>query len=546
MDWRGRWGRREFLRGLTAGGATAVAAPVLGAVLDACAGEGPAVTTGGTVSFAISTEPKVLSPPVHTLAIESTVMSAIFAGLVRMRADGSIEPDLAESYRVEDGGMTYRFRLRDGLRWPDGRPLTSRDVLFTYQTYVDPRTRTSYLVGWDRVDRVETPDAATAVFRMKEVFAPFLIAVGGNPVLPEHVLARSQDIRKDPFNRAPVGAGPFTLRDWQTASQIVLEANPHYWRGRPRLDRLVFKVVPDAATQLNQLQAGEVDIIAVAEAAQWDQVRSMAPRVTTSSYDDTRYVLVQLDEYVFLKDLAVRQALDHATPKRDIVQGVLRGLATPGYADVPPGSPYFLAQVEHHDYSPDRARALLQQAGFTLRDGVMTRDGQALEVPIYTIASSPTFVQVAQVLKEAWSRVGVRTDVTTMDASTLFSNQGPQWNGRDAALIFSWAQGVDPYNYVNWSSTQIPNGEDDPGENAERYANPVMDELVVRGGAIADPAQRRPIYDQIQQVLAHDVPVLFLYWPKALYACGARVRGFRPNAFGGVLDGVWIWSRTGP
>lgn len=536
--------RRRLLRRFALGTAIAITTP-LGSLLEACAGPRAdgAARAGGTLSFALSTEPSVLNPPVHTLAVESLVMSLLFPGLVRMNAAGNFEPDLAESYRIEDGGMTYRFTLRAGLRWQDGSPLTASDFLFTYQTYLDPRTRTAYLLGWDRIDRVETPDDRTVVYRVKELFAPFLGAVGANPVLPRHVLAGTADIRKDPFNRSPVGCGPFKLTDWQTASQIVLDANPNYWRGRPRLDRVVFKIVPDATVQVSQLQVGEVDIVSVADPAAWDHVRSLAPGIATAAYDDTRYALVQLDEYRFLKDVRVRQALDYATPKQDIVGGILRGLATPAYTDVPPGSPYHV-DVERHDYSLDRARGLLTAAGFTAQDGVMTRDGEPLEVPIYTLPTQPVYVQIAQVLKESWSKIGVRTSVTTMDAATLFSDRGPQWNGRDAALIFSWGQGVDPYNYVNWSSKQIPNGEDDPGENAERYANPTMDELVVRGGQVADQGQRKKVYDQIQAILARDVPVVFLYWPKALYAYSSAIRGFRPSAFAGVFDGAWAWSKS--
>jgi peptide/nickel transport system substrate-binding protein len=536
--------RRELLRRLAVAGGTALAAPPLGAIATACGGSsGAPVRTGGTVSYAISNEPRVLNPPIHSFAVESTVMSVIFSGLMRARSDGTFQPDLAETCRIEDGGLTYRFTLRRGLRWQDGAPLTSRDVLFTHRTYVDPRTRTTYLLGWDKIDRVESPDATTVVYRMREVFAPFMVSVASSGVLPQHLLGATRDIRKDPFNRAPIGSGPFRLRSWQTASQIVLEANPHHWRGRPRLDRLVFKIVPDAAAQINQLAAGEVDIIGVGQPAQWDQVRAMTG-VSTVTHDDTRYALVQLDEYGALREVAVRQALDYATPKQDIVRGILRGLATPAYADVPPGSVYHLANVERHDYSLDRARRLLQQSGFTMQNGVMTRNGQPLQVPIYTIPTSPTYLQVAQVLKESWSKIGVQTDVTTMETATLFSSQGPQWNGRDAALIFSWTQGTDPYNYVNWSSHQVPNDENAPGENVERYSNPVIDELVVRGGQVADVGMRRQVYDQVQQILAHEVPVIFLYWPKALYAHSTRVNGFQPNAFSGEMSEVWSWTKS--
>jgi peptide/nickel transport system substrate-binding protein len=535
--------RRELIRRLALTSAAVLAAPALDAVLAACAGSAArSVPAGGTVSMAIGVEPQVLTPPIHTLAIESAVMELLFPGLLRIARDGSFQPELAQSYGIEDGGMTYRFALRPDLRWQDGVPMTAGDVRFTHELTTDPATKTTYLSGWDRVDRVEVAGDSTVVFHMKEAYAPFLSTVAVGAILPRHVLGAVRDLRHDGFGRNPVGCGPFKMRAWDSGSQIVLEANGSYWRGRPALDRFVFRVVPDAVTQVDQLATGEVDIAAI-QPAQWDQVRALSPAVATAAYDDTRYVLVQLDEYDALRDVRVRQALDFATPKDDIVGGVLRHLAVPAAADVPPASPYFDRTVRPRPYDLDRARGLLGEAGFSLRNGVMTRDGRALEVPIYTVSTVPTYVQVAQVLQASWTRIGVRTDVTTMEAATLFSGRGPQWNGRDAALVFSWAQGIEPSNYVNWSSTQIPGGEDDPGENAERYVNPVVDDLVTRGIRTTDPAARRRVYGQLQQILARDVPVIFLYWPKALYAYGSRLHGFAPNAFSGLFDGVVDWTK---
>jgi peptide/nickel transport system substrate-binding protein len=534
--------RRELIRRLALVGATALAAPSLDTLLEACGGP-PARSprTGGAVSMAIGVEPQVLSPPIHSLAIESTVMELLFPGLLRIARDGSFQPELALTHGIEDGGMTYRFTLRPGLRWQDGTPLTAADFQFTHQLLVDPRTGTTYLSGWDRIDRVEADGDATVVFRMKEAFAPFLSAVASGPVLPRHVLGGVQDLRHDPFSRNPVGCGPFKLQAWESGSRIVLEANGAYWRGRPALDQFVFKIVPDPVTQVDQLAAGEVDIAAI-QPAQWRQVQAMAPAVATVDYDDTKYVLVQLDEYDALKDVRVRQALDFATPRADIVKGILRNLADPAVADVPRGSPYYDGTVTGRPYDLGRARSLLGQAGFTLQGGVMTRSGRPLEVPIYTVSSAPTYVEVAQVLQASWTTLGVRTDVTTMDTATLFSNRGPQWSGRDAALVFGWAQGIEPSNVINWSSTQIPNSETDPGENAERYANPLVDELVVKGIQTTDLTARRQVYRQLQRILASDVPVIFLYWPKALYGHSARLRGFAPNAFSGLFEGVAGWT----
>jgi peptide/nickel transport system substrate-binding protein len=535
--------RRRLFQSVGLAGATAIGLPVIGAALDACAGGGSRVNGGATVTYAISTEPRVLSPPTHTLAVESTVMSLLFGGLLRMTAKGDFEPDLAETYIASSDYMTYRFRLRKGLKWQDGLPLTSRDWKFTWQVYVNPKTASFYVLGWDKIEAVETPDDRQIVVHMKAPYAAFLVNVASDTILPQHVLQRDFDtVPRSSFNHNPVGCGPFRLKSWRAGAELVLEANPHYWRGRPLVDRFVFKIIPDVATQLMQLRTGSVDVMSPT-LDQWSQVRSMAPEIAHLAYPGTTYVLVQLDEYVFLRDPRVRQALDYATPKTTIVKDVLAGLAEVGYADIPPESPYYEPRVERHVYDLARATALLQEAGFSLQNGAMTaRDGRQLAVPLYTIGSSRRLVEIAHLIKQSWLELGVKTWVQGMEGEALFGNGGPQWNGKDAGLIYGWDQGVDPDDYVNWNSTQIQANADAPGDNDGRYVNPDIDRLTVQGQAQPDPAQRKQIYSRIQQILAADVPAIFLCWPRSLVAYNSKLKGFRPNAYAGPLWNVYQWS----
>ena len=537
--------RRTMTRLLAAGVVGGLATPALAALTEACAGKRPAAARARhrTVTYALTTEPNLLNPPLTGLIVEGLVMSLIFPGLLRLRADGTFEDHLAQSHAIEDGGMSYRFQLRPGLQWEDGQPLTSRDWAFTHGVYVDPASGAQSSAGWDQVASVETPDDRTVVVRMKQPFAPVLFYIGCGQVLPAHVLSETRDMQRSTFNRRPVGCGPFKLARWDTASQIVLEANDRYFRGRPRLDQFVFKIEPDAETQLNELRTGAVDIVNITAASLWQEARSLAPEIATVSYDDTKYQMVVYVEYDFLRDVAVRQALDYATPKRDIVSGIMRGLATVAYGDVPPGSAFFEPKVEHHDYDLGHARRLLLQAGFTLRDGVQFKNGRPLTVPIYTRAVSPTLTQVAAVLKQRWERIGVRTgDVIALQDASLFSASGPLWSGKDAVALYGYGQGPDPYNYTNWSSAQIPADPDAPGSNLGRYANPELDRLLVEGGRTTDLPARKEVYARIQQILAHDVPVTFLYWPKTLYAYASSLTDFHPNVFTGPLWNVDTWS----
>ncbi|MGH7869366.1 MAG: ABC transporter substrate-binding protein, partial [Candidatus Dormibacteraceae bacterium] len=426
--------RRELLRRFALTGVGVASAPLLGTALQAC---GSSDSSGNLVAYAISRSPNVLNPPIHTLLIESTVFGLIFSGLVKPGQGGNFAPALAEDYQTLDGGMTYKFSLRQGLKFDDGQPLTAQDWKFTWQAYINPKTATSYLTGWDKIDQVETPDDRSVVIHMKQPYAAFMQNVATNPVLPQHILqADFNNLSKSSFNRQPVGCGAFRFKSWQTAAQITLEANQYYYQGRPKLDQFIFKIVPDSNTQINELQTGAVDLIDVTP-AQWDKVKSLSG-VNTSSYLDATanamYYLIQLDEYDFLKEVKVRQALDYATPKQQFVTDLLKGLAEIAYTDQVPDSPYYNPNVEKHDYNLEKAKSLLSEAGFTMQNGTLSRDGKPLEVPLYVLKTNPELVQLAQVLKERWSSIGIKTEVIPQESATLFGQGGPFYNGQDGAV----------------------------------------------------------------------------------------------------------------
>lgn len=500
-----RLSRRQALRGAGLVGAAALAGPALGTVLEACGGGGGGASN--TVVFSIATEPKVLNPPVHTLSVESTVFSVLFPGLLRPDGKGGFVPDLAEDYQAQPDGLKYTFKLRKGLVFDDGQPLTAKDVRFTWQAYVNPRTATSYINGWDQVASVAAPDDSTVVFTMAAPYGSFLINLGCNPVLPQHVLQSDFDnLPKSSFNRKPVGAGPYKFKSWQTASQITFTANPHFHRGTPKIQTLVFKIDPDENTQVNELQTGGVDVVPVT-AVNWNKVKSMQG-VSTYSFDNFPYQLIQLDQWPglpgqFLSDVKVRQALAWATPKQAYVKDILKGLGRVADADVAPISPYYNAAVQKYTYDLSKAGSVLQDAGFTLQGGVMTRGGAPLTVPIYVLKSNPALVQFAQVLKESWTKLGVKTDVAAMDASSLYGDDGPQYNKKDAAVIYAWGAASDPDDFVNWNSTQIPANAEAAGDNNGRYSNPEMDRLTRAGQIEPDAARRKQIYGRIQEIPGH-------------------------------------------
>ena len=502
------------------------------------AGAGPAP---GTLVLVASDNPDNLNPYLHSLLASQQVYRFVFDGLYRINRDGDWEPALATGERISPDGLTWTYFLRPGVRWSDGRPFTSADVRFTWQLVTNKDVHISYATGFDRIAAVDAPTPATVVFHLKAPYAPFREQVAAAPVMPRHVFEglSADQINHAPFNQKPVGTGPFAVSEFATDDHVTLTANPYYWGPKPRLRQIVVRIVPDQNAQVNLLQAGELSILGGVPPARLGEIRRF-PGVTLQRYLAPVYALIQLDEYQFLRDVRVRQALDFATPKASIIKDIMRGQAEPAAGDMVPNGPWANRRLSPRPYDSARARALLRDAGFAPgRDGVLAKDGIRLEVPLWTVSSRLYFVQAMQLIAQSWRAAGISTETHAVSSAALFGQNGPQWNGKDAALIFSWGQGVFPENRINWASSYIPTDANSPGENAERYRSPEMDELLDQADRTLDAARRRAIYDRIQQLEYLDVPVIFLFWNVNNDAVAANVLGYDATTFGTTPPETW-------
>jgi len=395
--------------------------------------------------------------------------------------------------------------------------------------------------GFDKIASIETPDASHVVYHLKEPYAPFGEQVVGAPVVPEHVLGRlsADQINRAPFNQQPVGTGPFAVSEFVTDDHVTLAANPYYWGAKPRLARIIVRIIPDQNTQVNLLKAGDLSLLVGVPPARLDEIRRMRA-VALKRYLAAVYALVQLDEYEFLRDVAVRQALDLATPKDSIIRNVMKGQAEPAVSDMVPNGPWANPRLRPRAYDPARARQMLRAHGFAPGPGgYLYKGGRRLEVPLWTLSSRQFFVQAMQLIALSWRSIGVYTETRAVSAAALFGQNGPQWNGKDAALVFSWGQGTFPENKINWHSSYIPKDATAPGENAERYSNPEMDRLLEEADRTADDARRRAIYNRIQELEHRDVPIIFLFWFVNNDAVAANVAGYDVSTFGTTPPEEW-------
>ena len=495
----------------------------------------PGSTAGpapGTLVMVVGDNPDNLNPYLHSLAASSAVYRYTFDSLYTVTTTGEWIPALAVGYTVSPDGLTWTFRLRPGVRWSDGAPFTAADVKFTWQLAANKDVHITYATGFDRIASIDTPDPLTVAYHLKEPYAPFRDQVMGAAIVPQHVLGAlaGDQINRAPFNQKPVGTGPFAVSEFVTDDHVTLTANPRYWGKRAKLARIVVRIVPDQNAQVNLLRAGELSVLNV-PVVRLDEVKRM-PTVEIKRYLEATYALVQLDEYGFLREAAVRRALDFATPKASIIRNVMKGQAEPAASDMVPNGPWADKTLHPRPYDPAQARRLLRDSGFTPGPGgVLYKGGKRLEVPLWTLSGRVNFVQAMQVLAQSWRSIGVYTETHAVSAAALFGQNGPQWDGKDAALIFTWGQGVFPENKINWHSSFIPKDATAPGENDERYSNPEMDRLLEEADRAVDEARRHAIYNRIQELEYRDVPVIFLYWLVDNTAVAKTVQGYDVTTF---------------
>ena len=494
----------------------------------------------GTFVTAITDNPDNLNPYLHSLAASSGVYRFTFDSLYTVDMKGDWVPALATGYTVGPDGLAWTFKLRPGVRWSDGASFTSADVKFTWQLATNKDVHITYATGFEKIASVDTPDALTVVYHLKEPYAPFRDQVMGAAIVPQHVLGAltADQINRAPFNQKPVGTGPFSVAEFLTDDHVTLAANPHYWGKKPRLQRIIVRIVPEQNAQVNMMRAGDLSVLSV-PAARLDEVKRM-PNVVMKRYLTSTYALVQLDEYEFLRAVTVRQAFDYATPKDSIIRNVMKGQAEPAVGDMVPNGPWANKTLHPRAYEPSRARTMLLKDGFAPGPGgYLFKQGKRLDVPLWTLSGRPYLVQAMQLIAQSWRSIGVYTETHAVSAAALFGQNGPQWNGKDAALIFTWGQGVFPENKINWHSSFIPKDANSPGENDERYSNPEMDRLLEDADRTVDEAKRHAIYNRIQELLFRDVPIVFLFWLVNNEAVATNVHGYDVTTFNTTPPEEW-------
>ena len=500
-------------------------------------GEAAAPAYGDTFIQASIGEPSNLLPVLASDSASADISGLVYDGLVRYDKNLQLEGELAESWEISDDNLTITFHLRQGVQWHDGAPFTSADVLFTYQLYVDPKTPTAYAEAYRQVASAEAPDPTT--FRVTYTM-PYAPALGswGVSILPRHLL-EGVEVTKSPLSRQPVGTGPYRFVEWKSGEKLVLEANPDYFERPPYLKRVVYRIIPDLSTQFLELQSGGLDFMGLTPIQYQTQTDTPGFRRQFNKYEylafSYTYLGYNLRRPIF-QDRRVRQALSYAINKQELIDGVLLGLGQAATGPFKPDTWVYNSDVPRYPYDPERARALLAEAGWrdSDGDGILDKDGKPLVFTIVTNQGNDLRVKSGEIIQRRFREVGVDVKLRVIEwASFLKEFIDP---GNFDATILGWSTGPEPDQYDIWHSSKTG-----PRElNFIQFKNAEVDELLERGRRTFDQDERKKAYDRFQEILAEEQPYTFLYVGKALPAVAKRFRGIEP-APAGILYNFTKW-----
>jgi len=500
---------------------------------------------GDTFVDALTGNISGLIPNVLTDASSFEIGSLIYSGLVTRDKDLNIIGELAESWEFSPDCLDLTFRLRRNAKWHDGRPFTADDVIFTYETMINPKTPTAYREDFRAVEKVEAPDPYTLHVRYKRPHAKALQS-WSIWILPRHVLETyvlEGRLREAPQNRSnPIGTGPYRFSEWKPGEKVVLVANQDYFERRPYLSRIVYRIIPSQATIFLELKAKGIDSAGPGGLTALQFKRQTDFPAFRKAYNKFQY---QDNSYTYLgfnlndprfADRRVRQAFAHAINKRELIDGVRLGLGREATGPYKPGTWAYNPNVRTYPYDMDKARELLAAAGWRTRnaEGILVKDGQPFTFVLRTNQGNDERRKVAEIVQASLKDLGVRVDIQVIEWASFLKEYIKK--KRFEAIILGWGIGLDPDQYEVWHSSKT--GPDDL--NRIGYANPEADEMLEKGRASCVEAERKKYYDRFQQILAEDQPIVFLYFRDALPVISSRVHGIVP-APSGIRYNFNLW-----
>ena len=534
-------------------------------------------------------DPKTFNLPVSQEA--SNVFGYIYEGLINQNGNGELEPALAESWEFAPDKKRIIFTLRDGLKWSDGQPLTVDDVVFTYNDiYLNENIPTDIRdilrIGTSRaLPSVRKLDERRVEFTVPEPFAPFLRYAGGLPILPAHALRESVRTKDSQGNlkflstwgtdtdpKKIVGNGMYTMESYTTGQRVIFRRNPYYWRKdaqgnpQPYIDRIVSQIVENTDTSLLQFRSGGLDTLSITpdyySLVKQEEKRGNfniyigGPELSTTFFvfnlnkakNSNNQPLVDPIKSRWFNTLEFRQAVAHAIDRQTMLNNIYRGLGEEQNSPIYKQSPYYLSPeqgLKVYDYNPQKAKELLQKAGFTYntQGQLFDADGNRVHFTMLTNAGNKLREAIGVQIKQDLSKIGMQVDFNPIAFNVLMEKISTQrqW---DSYIGKIGGGGVEPNGGANTWLTKgglhVFNLATQAGEKpligwAPSDWELAIEELYVKGASELDENKRRAIYVESQRITQENLPFIYLVNPYSMEAVRDRIKGIKYTTLGGAL-----------
>ncbi len=493
---------------------------------------------GGTVVVAEVSDFDAFNALVSTDYDTNQVMdNMLFMPLVRLDEEMGFQPYLADSLWLSDDGLSLTFRIREGATWHDGVPVTADDVVWTYEMMVNDEVAYANRQYVQYVKSAVRVDDRTVRFDFTEVHSdPVIDFIDWNP-MPKHLLGdiAPAELRNAPFNRDPVGNGPFRFVSWSANQEAIFEANEDFVLGRPHLDRVVFRVIPEQTTQLTELLTGGIDFMRAVPPAEMARVEE-SPQVETIVYPARSYSYLAWNlRNPLFEDVSVRRALTMAIDRQQIVDALLYGYGRIAVTDVMPFQWEFNESLEPWPYDPDRAREILAEAGWEDHDGdgVIDKDARPFRFILETNQGNDLREDIIVIVQSNLAEVGIDVQPRLTEWNTLIDRLKRK---EFEAAVSGWS--VD----FKFDPTEVMScGAIEAKYNYPSFCNPKADSLMQLALTTLDREEARPLWDEYQRIIHEEQPYTFLYYLEERVGVNGRLEGIEADARGHLISVADWW-----
>lgn len=539
--------RRNFLLSTTAA-AAAMALSTPGAAF----AQSPPAAPKGQVIIGLTQEPTVFNPLMAGIEVDESIWMQIFSPLWVASPEGELQPRLATEIPTEanggiaEDGLLWTIKLRDDVKWHDGKPFTAEDVKYSLELVNTPNFRAGTRQGHDLITEIVVKGPHELTWRMKKPYAPYFALLCSTYIVPKHLLSVAPD-PNTAFANGPVGTGPFVWSERVSGDSITLTANPDYFGDGPYLERAIFKYIPQATALYAQFRTGQIDItIGTGIPANYFKEASGLAGFKVEAVPNASLEIVMPNlENPALKDKVVRQALFAAIDKESIIDAIYYGLHHPTVSFAPRESWAYDTNLKPHVFDIDAANEMLEAAGWEMgSDNVRVKDGVRLEFDVSTTTGSALREQAQQLMIQVWEQIGAKAKIDNKPAAVIWGDFYRQSQFQTLLVGTAFRTGTDPDPSNRFLSTAIP-AQGGAGGNYMQWKNEEADKLMIEGIATFDQARRKAIYSRLQEIVREELPILPIYQYTIVEGRKETLMGYSPNINARQNTwnlGEWYWG----